>query len=156
MSVGGDREAAEELHEWFSRRLQSLAVRRIRPGLKIRFDADGITQTVFRRCFRRLQNGEFQIDRTMSHLLAAITLNKIHKQCRRHTSQGREVVMDGLASQFSEHASTPIEHAAFSELLVDLQESVEPHEFKMLELCLQGHSTDTRVGSGPGLPAASV
>ena len=89
----GDREAAEELHAQYCKRLIFLVRQRLRPKLAARLDAEDVVQSVFRTFFRRCEAGEFQFENAASlwTLLAAIAVRKAAARTRHHNAQCRDV-----------------------------------------------------------------
>lgn len=85
--------AAMRVYQQYAGDLRRIADGKIEPFLKRRMDADDVLQSAFRTFFRRVQNGQLQVDDSMQlwNLLCAITLTKVREQARFHLRAKRGV-----------------------------------------------------------------
>jgi len=148
----GDQQAAQILFDRFVERLLTLARRRISQRLSSRVDAEDIVQSVFRTFFNRLKKDEFHIDEQddLFKLLVRITVHKTLRQIAFHKAAKRDPSMetfqgehsqDQLAQVLDEEPS-PQTIVAFMDHLEHFMTQLRPEDRQILELRLQGYSTD--------------
>ncbi len=87
----GDEQAAGELFDRYVERLFALARSRFSAKLARRLDPEDVVQSVFRTFFRHTQDGRYEFHQAgdLWRLLAAITVNKVRRQVKRHTAGKR-------------------------------------------------------------------
>lgn len=145
----GDQHAAEKIYEQYAPRLLALARERISLPLRRRVGEDDIVQSVFRTFFRRVQNGEYLVDRSWNlwQLLVSITLNKLRQTTRFHRARKRDVgsevynMADELACRLD--ADSP-DQTAIGLLLSELDallNGVDHRDRVIVQLCLEGYTT---------------
>ena len=148
----GDQDAARQLVDAYIERLLPLARKRISQRLASRVDAEDIVQSAFRIFFARLQDDQFEIrdQDDLYRLLVRITLHKTlrqiahHKAAKRDPSQeiaqgenARERLLQILANE-----PTPEDTVCFLDQLEHFMERLPETERRILELRLEGYSTD--------------
>src|SRR5580658_3450132 len=79
---GGQQDAATELYLRYAQRLRALVRSRCSPQLSRRLEPDDIVQSVFRRFFRRVLQGDYDVPpgEELWGLLLVIALNKIRTE----------------------------------------------------------------------------
>jgi RNA polymerase sigma-70 factor, ECF subfamily len=89
----GNEAAAEQLYQRYSRRLIALAEANTGKDLAHRFDAEDITQSVFRFFFERARNGHYDVpaDSDLWPLLLVIALQKVRSYGARHRAGCRDI-----------------------------------------------------------------
>jgi RNA polymerase sigma-70 factor (ECF subfamily) len=120
----GDQQAAVELVERFTERLLALARSQLSEKLARRIDPEDVVQSAYRSFFAAARAERYQLQRPgdLWHLLAAITLHKLHHQVARHTadkraldreqSLGQESSLYGHSVELMDRTPTPAEAAA--------------------------------------------
>ena len=148
----GDPEAASELFDRYVQRLMGLARSRLSAKLARRIDPEDVIQSAYRSFFGAAAAGNYDIRQSgdLWRLLAAITLNKLRMQARRHTADKRDLGcedsismpddMRGLAPQALAHEPQPDEVVAVAELLEHVMTGLSAKHRRMLELRLQNHN----------------
>ena len=148
----GDPQAASELFDRYVQRLMGLARSRLSAKLARRIDPEDVIQSAYRSFFGGAAAGNFDIRQSgdLWRLLAAITLNKLRMQARRHTAEKRNLScedsismpddMQGLAPQALAHDPQPEEVVAVAELLENVMTGLSAQHRRMLELRLQNHN----------------
>jgi RNA polymerase sigma factor (sigma-70 family) len=150
----GNQRAAAELFRRYASRLAALARSRIPARLVRRVDPEDVVQSVY-RCFfanARAERYELQRGGDLWRLLVAITLDKLHDQVRhnarakrslqREQNFGSEDSLLGRHIQILARGPSPVEATAFSELIEQVMDRLEPRERRMLELRLQGFTLE--------------
>lgn len=148
----GDEAAAKILFDRFVERLLMLARRRLSQRLASRVDPEDIVQSVFRTFFERLRNDEFTIDDQddLMKLLVRITVHKTLRQVAFHKAAKRD---PGLETGQGEHSQeqmaqvldedpSPETIVTFMDLLEHFLSSLKPLDRDILELRMQGHSSE--------------
>jgi len=89
----GDQDAAKALYERYADRLRLLVRSRCSTALARRLEVDDIVQSVFRRFFRRVNEGDYKVPpgEELWGLLLVITLNKIRSEETYHRADKRDV-----------------------------------------------------------------
>jgi RNA polymerase sigma-70 factor, ECF subfamily len=138
---GGQQDAATQLYWRYAQRLRALVRSRCSSQLSRRLEPDDIVQSVFRRFFRRVLQGDYDVPpgEELWGLLLVIALNKIRTEEAFHRAAKRDVRL----------LATPVDLAALESQDVDashLQLCVEdalghlPAGYRqMVELRVQGH-----------------
>lgn len=148
----GDDEAAAEVFRRYVHRLVALARRRISDRLGRRLDADDVVQSVYRSFFHRAKQGHFEWNRNgdLWRLLAAITVRKTIGKAQFHSQQKRDVDReDAAAGQLMNGSSGEVawepqdeDAIALEDELRHIMEGLKEHPRKILQLRLQGESTE--------------
>lgn len=148
----GDQSAASVLFNRFVERLLVLARRRISQRLASRVDAEDIVQSVFRTFFHRLQNDQFQFDDQddLFKLLVRITVHKTLRQIAYHKAAKRDPSMEAhqgendneMLMQVLDVEPSPDTIVTFMDQLEHFLSQLDPDQRQILELRLQGFSTD--------------
>jgi RNA polymerase sigma-70 factor (ECF subfamily) len=142
----GSQDAATQLYIRYVHRLRGLVRAQCSSQLKRRLDPEDIVQSVFRRFFRRVLKGDYDVPpgEELWGLFLVIALNKVrneeafHRACKRNM---RLTIDDGeaerlLAAQYCE------DDAAYAVLQLSVEEALErfsPQQRLMIELRIQGH-----------------
>jgi RNA polymerase sigma-70 factor, ECF subfamily len=153
---GGDQEAAQKLFDRYVDRLVAVAKRRISERLAGRIDAEDVVQSVFRTFFVRAREGKFQIKDPddLCRLLARMTVHKTLRKVEHHTAAkrdaGAEVGQSEDAqqrlSEFLDREPSPDAANSFLDELEHFLAQLKPEEQQILELRMQGHSTEEIAG----------
>jgi RNA polymerase sigma factor (sigma-70 family) len=148
----------------FSPALERIARRAIAPGMRRRFGAESVAQSVCRTFLRRAGDGQFELadqDRVWS-LLCAIALTKVRERTRYHLRRRRRVDREApLASVESgdpavvDPAPTPEDLAAFEEGFAAALASLDDEERRILELRLEEKET-AQIAAELGVSARTV
>src|SRR5438552_8878789 len=101
---GGQQDAATELYLRYAQRLRALVRSRCSSQLARRVEPDDIVQSVFRRFFRRVLQGDYDVPpgEELWGLLLVIALNKtrteqsFHRAGKRHIRPSSQPVHPGL------------------------------------------------------------
>jgi RNA polymerase sigma-70 factor (ECF subfamily) len=148
----GDQQAAAELVERFTERLLALARNQLAENLARRVDAEDVVQSAYRSFFAGARDDRYVVRQSgdLWHLLAAITLHKLHHQVARHTAAvrsvrreagfGRESSLLGLQADVVTRAPSPAEAAALIDELEFVLRPLSALHRRMVEMRLQGHS----------------
>ena len=145
----GDQAAAETIFDRYVQRLSVLVRKRIGPQLQRRIDPEDVLQSAYRSFFRKAQSGDFtQLSKSgdMWKLLAAITINKLRKQCKFHGAAKRSLVEEASSNGFSSvvrasplelaREPPPDEAVAIIDELENVMKTLGPVPRKVLELHL--------------------
>jgi RNA polymerase sigma factor (sigma-70 family) len=148
----GDERAAEELVGRYTGRLLALARARLSSRLVGRFDPEDVVQSAYRSFFVDARRDRFVLERSgdLWRLLAAITLNKLHRQVARERAAkrspdrecrfGGESSFLGLAPEAAAGEPSAEEAVAVVEELELILLRFNPVQRRMVELRLQGHT----------------
>src|SRR5215213_3826967 len=90
---GGQQDAATQLYMRYAQRLRALVRSRCSSQLSRRLEPDDIVQSVFRRFFRRVLQGDYDVPpgEELWGLLLVIALNKIRTEEAFHRAGKRDV-----------------------------------------------------------------
>lgn len=150
----GDESAAETLFRRYFTRLHTLIQTRLSAKMAVRFDADDVVQSAFRSFFNGARDGRFVLKHAgdLWRLLAAIAINKIRHEERRHSADKRSLnveqlplpLRDGVDQEIAwlAHDPTPEEAAILADEMEALLRPLEAEQRRIVELRLQGHSLD--------------
>lgn len=139
---GGQQEAATQLYLRYAQRLRALVRSRCSPQLARRLEPDDIVQSVFRRFFGRVLQGDYDVPpgEELWGLLLVIALNKIRTEEAFHRAAKRDVrlVAGATDPDFLEAADDGAQ--AVLQLTIEdaLGQLPEQHR-KMVELRIEGH-----------------
>jgi RNA polymerase sigma-70 factor, ECF subfamily len=149
----GDDEAAAVIFRRFVDQLAAHADRHLAPAVRRRTDAEDVVQSVYRTFFRRVRQGEFQLDHwgSLWGLLTRITVRKC-AHAGRGKNRPREAAMPGAADTSSGEPGpdwealarepSPAESAAFNDLLDTLLNPLRESHRAILKLTLAGHTQE--------------
>src|SRR5262245_1731545 len=143
---GGSQDAATELYVRYAHRLRALVKARCSSELARRVEPDDIVQSVFRRFFRRVRQGDYDVPagEELWGLFLVIALNRIRAAESFHRAgkrDGRATVTGTDAGTYAEGARGHDE-VAYTVLQLTIAEALEqlPEQQRlMLELRIQGH-----------------
>ena len=150
----GDQSAAETLFRRYFTRLHALVRTRLSAKMTARFDADDVVQSALQSFFDGARDGKFVLKHAgdLWHLLAAIAINKIRHEERRHSADKRSFdieqlplpLRDGVDAETAwlAHDPTPEEAAILADEVESLLRPLEDEQRCIVELRLQGHSLD--------------
>ena len=150
----GDEQAAARLFDRFVDRMIDLARSRLSPRMAQRLDPEDIVQSAYRSFFRNARAGRYELRQTgdLWRLLAAITVNKVRRQVRRHTAQRRAISAEeapagsdgphGVPWEAFAREPSPAEAAALMEETTQMMSGLSTLYRQIFQLRLQGHSTD--------------
>ena len=148
----GDDTAARELFERFARQLIALARRRFAGGLQHKVDPEDVVQSAYKSFFARYGDGKLDVGNWNSlwGLLTLITVRKCAERVAYHRADCRDAAREVSAPVGEERAlwpealgrePTPLEAAQLSETVDQLLASLDEDERPVLELSLQGYTT---------------
>jgi RNA polymerase sigma-70 factor (ECF subfamily) len=142
----GSQDAATQLYLRYAQRLRSLVRTRCSAELARRVEADDIVQSVFRRFFRRVSRGDYDVPpgEELWGLFLVIALNKIRSEEAFHRADKRDVRLsaDGETSRHWLETLAAGDDGAYAVLQLTVDEVLEalpPQSRKMVELRIQGH-----------------
>jgi RNA polymerase sigma-70 factor (ECF subfamily) len=148
----GDEVVLREFHRRYGPMLHGIAESRLAPGMRRRFDADDVVQSVFRTFFRRARIGYFKFDdnQRLWNLMCAITLTKLREKARFHSRHARSVQreqsVEGAAessrSELESQQLPPDESVAFADAFETMLSSLDEAEQKLVDLKLQDLTND--------------
>lgn len=148
----GDPAAAEALFSRYFRRLHGLVQVRMSAKMAARFDADDVVQSAFRSFFTGARDGRYVLQRSgdLWRLLAAIAINKLRHEQRRHSAGKRSLDLEQLPPPLREsmdeetmwlaHDPTPEEAAILADEVESLLRPLDAEHRRIVELRLQGHT----------------
>jgi RNA polymerase sigma-70 factor (ECF subfamily) len=148
----GDEKAAREVYEKWTLRLVGLARHQLGHFLTGKEDPEDVVQSIYRSFFRRWQEGRYRAGdwHDVWALLAVIAIRKCAGRRQHYAAERRDPRREvPLASQDPAAGPAPEEAALLVETIGRLLEGLEPPERAIVELSLQGHSTQeisTRLG----------
>jgi RNA polymerase sigma-70 factor (ECF subfamily) len=139
---GGQQDAATELYLRYAQRLRALVRSRCSVQLSRRLEPDDIVQSVFRRFFRRVLQGDYDVPPgdELWGLLLVIALNKIRTEEAFHRAGKRDVrLCTDAADPGSLQAPEESETALLQLCVEDALGQLPPQHRIMVELRIQGH-----------------
>jgi RNA polymerase sigma-70 factor, ECF subfamily len=145
---GGEDAAARQVFARFAGRLIGLARCQLAPRLAQRIDPEDVVQSVYKSFFHRYGAEALAADEDgLWGLLARITVRKCADRARYHQAGCRDVDREepgGGAEPWPDPAGrepTPDEAAVLAETVEGLMRGLDGDERPIIELSLQGHST---------------
>lgn len=142
---GGSQDAATQLYSRYVNRLGRLAETRRPRGLARCVDSDDIVQSVFRRFFRGVRQGRYDVPAgdDLWKLFSVITLNKIRTLAAFHCAAKRDVRLtagEECLSQLPDAHPSQDADFALSQLVIEemLAHFPLPHR-EIIGLRLEGH-----------------
>ncbi len=148
----GDERAAEVLVGRYTGRLLALARAHLSSRLVARLDPEDVVQSAYRSFFVDAKRDRFVLERSgdLWRLLAAITMNKLHRQVARERaakrspdrerSFGGESSFLNLSPEAAAGEPSAQEAIAVVEELELILRRFNPLQRRMIELRLQGHT----------------
>jgi RNA polymerase sigma-70 factor (ECF subfamily) len=141
---GGSQDAATQLYVRYAHRLRALVKARCSTELARRVEPEDIVQSVFRRFFRRVSQGDYDVPagEELWGLFLVIALNRIRAAETFHRAGKRDVrvtVPDSPGAALE--AATGHDEAAYTVLQMTIEEALanlQPQQRQMLELRVQG------------------
>jgi RNA polymerase sigma factor (sigma-70 family) len=142
----GSQDAATQLYVRYVHRLRALVRAKCSSQLSRRVEPEDIVQSVFRRFFRRVLQGDYDVPpgEELWGLFLVIALNKIRAEEAFHRAGKRDVrltLADGEAERLL--AARPGEdEVAYAALQLTVEEALErfsPQQRLMIELRIQGY-----------------
>jgi RNA polymerase sigma-70 factor (ECF subfamily) len=149
----GDDDAARELFQRFAGQLIALARGRFVAGLRHKVDPEDVVQSAYKSFFRRYGGDNLVVENWNSlwGLLTLITMRKCAERVAYHRAACRDVAREVSAPPGVEDGApwsepfgrepTPLEAAELSETVDRLLAGLDEDERPVVELSLQGHST---------------
>ncbi|QDT08487.1 RNA polymerase sigma factor [Planctomycetes bacterium K23_9] len=140
----GDPETVQQFWEQYGGPLRRVAERQIADRLRTRVDADDIVQSACRTFFRRIGEGQFEIEDTESlwRLLLTITLNKARMQARFHTrdrrSIGREQAIPQSGAMQPKSSHSFLADVDFADFLEHVFTHLDQEQRQILTMTLDG------------------
>jgi RNA polymerase sigma-70 factor (ECF subfamily) len=142
---GGQEDAATQLYLRYARRLRALVRARVSPQLARRIEPDDIVQSVFRRFFRQVLKGDYDVPpgEELWGLFLVIALNKIRAEETFHRAGKRDMRLQGgghdpqALLQATEEPDSDIDLVQFT--IEDALRQLSEHQRAMVELRIQGH-----------------
>jgi RNA polymerase sigma-70 factor (ECF subfamily) len=139
---GGQQDAATELYLRYAQRLRALVRSRSSSQLARRVEPDDIVQSVFRRFFRRVLQGDYDVPpgEELWGLLLVIAMNKIRTEEAFYRAAKRDVRLCAEAADPAQLPSRQDSDTAILQLCVeDALGQLSPQQRTMVELRIQGH-----------------
>jgi RNA polymerase sigma-70 factor (ECF subfamily) len=149
----GDQSAATELFRRYAARLVALAEKRLPAKLARIVDAEDVVQSAYRSFFADAREGHFELSNgaDLWQLLATITLHKVYRKVRSHSTQkrslqreqafGSEDSLHGLQENLATNGS-PLDIVMLADELENFLSTLKPMQRHILELRLQGHTVE--------------
>ena len=142
---GGSQDAATQLYVRYAQRLRALVKARCSSELARCVEPDDIVQSVFRRFFRRVSQGDYDVPagEELWGLFLVIALNRIRAAESFHRAGKRDVrvTVPDVEPGGAVEAATGHDEAAFAVLQMTIEEALvqlSPQQRQMLELRVQG------------------
>ena len=143
---GGSQDAATELYVRYAHRLRALVKARCSTELSRRLEPDDIVQSVFRRFFRRVSQGDYDVPagEELWGLFLVIALNRIRAAEAFHRASKRDVrvTVPDVVPHTPAEAARGHDETAYTVLQMTIQDALErlqPGQRQMLELRVQGY-----------------
>jgi RNA polymerase sigma-70 factor (ECF subfamily) len=139
---GGQQDAATELYLRYAQRLRALVRSRCSPQLARRVEPDDIVQSVFRRFFRRVLQGDYDVPpgEELWGLLLVIALNKIRTEEAFHRAGKRDVRISAVAADPGALLADQESDRVILQLCIEDALGQLPAQHRaMVELRIQGH-----------------
>jgi RNA polymerase sigma-70 factor, ECF subfamily len=146
-------EPGSELFTRFTRRLIGLARAHLDTRLQHKIEPEDVVQSVYKSFFLRYGDGVLNAEswEGLWSLLTVITLRKCADRVRYHKAQRRDLSRETTGAPdlsgfdplgaASGREPTPEEAVVLAETVEQLLGGLDPHERPMIEMSLQGHST---------------
>jgi RNA polymerase sigma-70 factor, ECF subfamily len=145
-------EAARMVFECFTRRLIGLARHQLDTRLQHRIEPEDVVQSAYKSFFLRYGEGALAAEGWdgLWGILTTITLRKCADRVRYHRAECRDINREAVAPRAADAAPwrdvagrepTPEEAAVLMETTENLLSGLDEDERPIIELSLQGHST---------------
>jgi RNA polymerase sigma-70 factor (ECF subfamily) len=163
----GDSAAASELFQRFAHQLINLARRQFGAGLRHKVDPEDVVQSAYKSFFARFGEGKLEAVswNSLWGLLTLITLRKCAERVAYHRAQRRDAAREVSTPPGPEEAGpwlealsrepTPPEAALLNEAVEQLLAGLDEDERQIVELSLQGHTTQ-EISERLGQPERTV
>ncbi len=147
----GDEQAAEAIFQRYVQRLTLLARTRLSSRLASRTDPEDIVMSAWRSFFVAARAGRFSLQRSgdLWRLLVSITLHKLYRQARRHSTEKRSIKLEQSVDWSDDHwqpiddrEPSPEEAIALADELQSILEQALPADRIVLQMRLQGESVE--------------
>ncbi len=138
----GEQDAATALYFRYAQRLRALVRARCSGQLARRLEPDDIVQSVFRRFFRRVLQGDYDVPpgEELWGLLLVIALNKIRSEETFHRAGKRDVRLSTQPADPGMLEACAVDDMALLEVCVDDVLGQLPPQYRdLVELRIQGH-----------------
>ena len=159
---GGQQDAATQLYYRYAERLRALIRARCSDQLARRLEPDDVVQSVFRRFFRQVMRGAYDVPpgEELWGLLLVIALNRLRSEEAYHRADKRDVGATTTADDLDQSADTAGrargESDAYLDLVVrDALEQLPEPLREAVELRLQGYEV-REIAECTGRPLRSV
>jgi RNA polymerase sigma-70 factor (ECF subfamily) len=143
---GGSQDAATQLYVRYAHRLRALVKARCSSELARRVEPEDIVQSVFRRFFRRVSQGDYDVPagEELWGLFLVIALNRIRAAESFHRAGKRDVrvTVPDIAPGATLESATGHDEVAYTVLQMTVEEALahlQPQQRQMLELRVQGY-----------------
>ena len=143
---GGSQDAATQLYVRYANRLRALVKARCSSELARRVEPEDIVQSVFRRFFRRVSQGDYDVPagEELWGLFLVIALNRIRAAESFHRAGKRDVrvTVPDVHPGATLEAATGQDEVAFTVLQMTIEEALAqlaPQQRQMLELRVHGY-----------------
>jgi RNA polymerase sigma-70 factor, ECF subfamily len=139
---GGQQDAATQLYLRYAQRLRALVRARVSPRLSRLLEPDDIVQSVFRRFFRRVLQGDYDVPpgEELWGLLLVIALNKIRTEEAYHRAGKRDVRLSAPAPDPAQLEGRPDEDTVHLQVCVEDALGQLPAPYRaVVELRIQGY-----------------
>jgi RNA polymerase sigma-70 factor (ECF subfamily) len=163
----GDSDAAGELFQRFAHQLIHLARRQFGSALRHKVDPEDVVQSAYKSFFARYGDGKLEAVswNSLWGLLMLITLRKCAERVAYHRAACRDVARELSTPVAPEEAGpwlealsrepTPLEAALLNEAVEQLLGGLDEDERQIVELSLQGHTTQ-EISERLGQPERTV
>lgn len=141
---GGCEDAATQLYLRYAHRLRALVRARCSPQVQRRVEPEDLVQSVFRRFFRRVQQGDYDVPagEELWGLFLVIALNRIRAEESFQRAAKRDLRRAEEGSDRAREAASAQDDQAFTILQLTIKEAMAQlgeSQQRMLELRVQGH-----------------
>ena len=143
----GDDDAATDLYLRYANRLRALARQYCTPHYAGRFDADDVTQSVFRAFFHGARHRAYDVppEGELWGLLMVLALNKVRTLVGHHEADKRAVRNTASVPDFDSHPALAADDsaAAFLRLVMDEQMAALPESNRaIIRLRTEGYEVE--------------
>lgn len=142
---GGCEDAATQLYLRYAQRLLALIRSRASPGVRRRTEPEDLVQSVFRRFFRRVSQGDYEVPagEELWGLFLVIALNRVRAEEKFQRADKRDIRRTSdAADEAIRRAADHGDETAYTVLQLTVQEALAhlpAAQRDMLELRIQGH-----------------
>lgn len=143
----GNQDAATQLYCRYAHRIRALVKKRVSEQLARRVEPDDIVQSVFRRFFRRVSQGDYDIPagEELWGLFLVIALNRVRAAESFHRAGKRDVRRVAESDDLAQRPDAVVDGddaASLSVLQMTIEEALQrmpEHHRQILDLRIQGH-----------------